>query len=175
MTTGTKESGMTIGNAMAGELTHEAATTRKILERLPEDKFGWKPHEKSMTLGHLASHIIEMHSWTTPTVTEDGLDFAKMDYKPTEHETTASMLAAFDKNVADSIAALSTVSDEELFKSWCMRNGETIYFEMPRAAVMRSMVLNHIVHHRGQLAVYIRMLDIPVPSIYGPSADEGSM
>ena len=171
----TNETGRTMGKAMAEELKLESATTRKILERLPAEKFDWKPHEKSMTLSQLASHIIEMVGWTTPTVTLPGLDFATMDYKPTIHETTASMLEAFDKNVADSTAILSGISDEELGKSWFMRNGETLYFEMPRAAVMRSMVLNHIVHHRGQLAVYIRLLDIPVPAIYGPSADEGTM
>lgn len=175
MTTGAKEGGMTIGNTLAAELKHEAGTTRKIIERLPEDKFEWKPHEKSMTLRTLATHIIEMMSWTATTLTEDGLDFATMDYKPPVHETTASMLESFDKNVTDALAVLSTVEDSDMFKPWCMRNGETIYFEMPRVAVMRSMVMNHIVHHRGQLAVYIRMLDIPVPSIYGPSADEGSM
>jgi uncharacterized damage-inducible protein DinB len=175
MSTGTKEGGMTIGNTLAAEMTHEAGTTRKIIERLPAEKFDWKPHEKSMTLGRLATHIIEMMSWTKTTCTEDGLDFSKMDYTPPVHETTASMLEAFDKNVTDSLATLNSVTDAELMKPWCMRNGEKIYFEMPRIAVMRSFVMNHVVHHRGQLAVYIRLLDIPVPEIYGPSADEGQM
>jgi uncharacterized damage-inducible protein DinB len=171
----TNETERTLGKAMAAEVKQEAATTRKIIERLPEDKFDWKPHEKSMSLSQLASHIIEMVGWTRPTVTLDGLDFATMDYKPIIHANTSSMLESFDKNVADSISVLSGVSDEELSKPWYMRNGETLYFELPRAAVMRSMVLNHIVHHRGQLSVYIRMLDVPVPAIYGPSADEGTM
>ena len=175
MSTGTKEGGMTIGNALAAELKHEAGTTRKIIERLPENKFDWKPHEKSMTLQRLASHIIEMVAWTGTTCTQDGLDFSKMDYTPATLDTTKAMLESFDKNVADALTVLTNVDDAELYKSWCMRNGDKIYFEMPRVAVMRSFVMNHIVHHRGQLAVYIRLLDIPVPEIYGPSADEGSM
>lgn len=175
MTTGTKESGMTIGGGFAMELKQEARTTRTMLERLPDDKFDWKPHEKSMTLGRLAGHIIEMVGWTRSTLTQDGIDFAAMKYEPKVHTTTASMLEDFDKNVADSMSILSNIDDTEMFKSWFMRNGEKLYFEMPRVAVMRSFVMSHIIHHRGQLAVYIRLLDIPVPSIYGPSADEGQM
>ncbi len=175
MTAATKEGGMTIGGAMARELEHEAISTRKIIERLPEDKFDWKPHEKSMTLSKLAGHIIEMISWTAPTIKQDGIDFATMNYEPKVYTTTASMLEDFDKNVADAKAILTNVDDAEFFKSWYMRNGEKLYFEMPRIAVMRSFVLSHIIHHRGQLSVFIRLLDIPVPEIYGPSADEGAM
>lgn len=175
MTTGTKEGGMTIGGGFWKELEHEAIATRKILERLPADKFGWKPHEKSMTLGRLAGHIIEMIGWTGPTIKQDGIDFATMEHTPKEYTSTASMLEDFDKNIADSKAILSNVGDAEMFKTWFMRNGETLYFEMPKIAVMRSFVMNHIIHHRGQLSVFIRLLDIPVPEIYGPSADEGQM
>lgn len=175
MTTGTKESGMTIGGTFAMELEHEARTTRTILERLPDDKFEWKPHEKSMTLGRLAGHVIEMIGWTGSTLTTDGIDFAAMNYEPKVYTTTASMLEDFDKNVAEALSILSSVDDAEMFKTWFMRNGDTLYFEMPKVAVMRSFVMNHIIHHRGQLSVFIRLLDIPVPSIYGPSADEGQM
>jgi uncharacterized damage-inducible protein DinB len=175
MSTGAKEGGMTIGNGFAMELDQEARSTRKILERLPEDKFDWKPHEKSMTLAHLAGHIIEMVSWTGPTLNQDGIDFATMDYKPTVYTTTAAMLEDFDKNVAEAKEVLSKVDDSEMFKSWSMSNGEKVYFEMPKIAVMRSFVMSHIIHHRGQLSVFIRLLDIPVPEIYGPSADEGQM
>ena len=175
MTTGTKESGMTIAGAMAMELKHEAIATRAILERLPADKFDWKPHEKSMTLGRLAGHIIEMVGWPGPTIKQDGIDFATMNFEPKVYTTTAAMLEDFDKNLAESLSILSNVEDAEMFKTWFMRNGETLYFEMPKAAVMRSFVLSHIIHHRGQLSVFIRLLDIPVPSIYGPSADEGNM
>jgi uncharacterized damage-inducible protein DinB len=171
----TNEPGKTLGKVLAAELKQEAATTRKIIERLPEDKFDWKPHEKSMSLAQLASHIIEMVGWTRLSVTLEGLDFATMDYKPPSHENTAAMLETFDKSLEDSLSVLGEVPDEDLAKSWYMRNGETLYFEMPRAAVMRTMVLNHIIHHRGQLSVYIRLLGVPVPSIYGPSADEGTM
>lgn len=175
MSTGTKESGGAIGAGFAKELEHEAISTRKIIERLPPDKFDWKPHDKSMTLSRLAGHIIEMISWTGPTINQDGIDFATMNYEPKVYTTTASMVEDFDKNVADALSVLSNVDDAELFKTWFMRNGETLYFEMPKIAVMRSFVMNHIIHHRGQLSVFIRLLDIPVPEIYGPSADEGSM
>lgn len=170
-----KETEMTIGKALAAELQQEAEATRKILQRLPEDKFDWKPHEKSMSLQQLAAHIIEMISWTPATLNQPGIDFATMDYKPTVHENTASMLEAFEKNLAEATTLLSNVSDQDLMQTWFMRNGEKLYFEMPKTIVMRSFVMNHIVHHRGQLSVYIRMLDVPVPSIYGPSADEGQM
>jgi uncharacterized damage-inducible protein DinB len=166
---------MTIGKALAAELQQEAEATRKILQRLPEDKFDWKPHEKSMTLQQLAAHVIEMVSWTPHTLTQPGIDFATMDYKPTVYENTAGMLEAFEKNLAEATTLLSNVSDQDLMQTWFMRNGEQLYFEMPRTIVMRSFVMNHIVHHRGQLSVYIRMLDVPVPAIYGPSADEGQM
>ena len=175
MSTSAKESEMTIGKALAAELQQEAEATRKILQRLPEDKFDWKPHEKSMTLHQLAAHVIEMISWTPPTLTQPGIDFATMDYKPAVYETTAAMLEAFEKNLSEATELLSNVSDQDLMQTWSMRNGETLYFEMPRTIVMRSFVMNHIVHHRGQLSVYIRMLDVPVPAIYGPSADEGQM
>ena len=170
-----KEDRASQGRAMAAELRQEAATTRRMLERLPEDKFAWKPHPKSMSLIELAGHIVEMVGWTDNTVLREELDFATLDYKPTIHETTASLLELFDQNVTQAAATLERASDEELAKTWTMRKGETVYFAMPREAVMRSMVLNHVVHHRGQLSVYIRLLDVPVPQIYGPSADEGTM
>jgi uncharacterized damage-inducible protein DinB len=164
-----------IAAALIAELENEGATTRKVLERIPAETFGWKPHEKSMTMGRLASHVAEMHGWTTFTVNEPELDFAKMDYKPFEPTTTEELVQHFEKNYNDAIETLKTASDEIWHEPWSLKNGETTYFTMPKIAVMRSMVLNHIVHHRGQLSVYLRENNIPVPSLYGPSADEGQM
>ena len=170
-----KEQQMSLGQILTAELKHEAATTRKCLERLPADKFDWKPHEKSVTLGRLAGHIVEMLLWVNVTVKEAELDFAKMDYKPTEYKDTAEMVADLDAKVDEAAEILSTAPNEAMGENWKLRNGEEIYFEMPKAAVLRGMVMNHIVHHRGQLSVYMRMLDIPVPGLYGPSADEPNM
>lgn len=164
-----------IAAALIAELENEGATTRKILERVPAEKFDWKPHEKSMTFSRLATHVAEMHGWTKPTVESPELDFAKMDYKPFEPTTTAELVEHFEKNYNEAIEVLKGASDEIWNEPWSLRNGEQIYFTMPKIAVMRSMVLNHIVHHRAQLSVYLRLNDIPVPSMYGPSADEGQM
>lgn len=164
-----------IAAALIAELENEAATTRKVLERVPADKFGWQPHEKSMTMARLASHVAEMHGWTVPTVRDPELDFAKMDYKPFEPKSTEELIEHFEKNYSDAIEALKGAADEIWTEPWSLRNGEQIYFTLPKIAVMRSMVLNHIVHHRGQLSVYLRLNNIPVPGMYGPSADEPTM
>lgn len=164
-----------ISSALIAELEQEAKVTRTCLERIPAEKFDWKPHEKSMPLGRLASHIAEMFGWTPPTMEKSELDFAQMDYKPFEPKTTDDLLEFFDKNVAEAIETLKSSTDERFMENWTMRNGEQVYFTMPKAAVIRAFVLSHIIHHRGQLSVYLRLNDIAVPSIYGPSADEGSM
>jgi uncharacterized damage-inducible protein DinB len=164
-----------IATALVAELEQEAGVTRTCLERVPADKFDWKPHEKSMTLGRLASHIAEMFAWTPSTMEHSELDFSKMDYKPFEPKTTEELIEFLDKNVAEAVTALKNSSDERFTESWTMKNGETVYFTMPKIAVIRSFVFSHIIHHRGQLSVYLRLNDISVPSIYGPSADEGSM
>jgi len=175
MTTSTAPSSGRLAAAFLAELENEAKVTRTCLERVPADKFDWKPHEKSMAFGRLASHIAEMFGWTKETLTKDVLDFATMDYKPFEPASTEELLAFFDERIADAKSTLASTSDEQFMTDWTMRNGEQVYFTMPKVAVMRSFVMNHIVHHRGQLSVYLRLNDIPVPSIYGPSADEGSM
>lgn len=172
MSIGQKEQSMTIGQMIAAELKQEAGSTRKMLERIPADKFSWKPHDKSMTLARLAGHVVEMVMWTGITLTQDELDFAKSDFQPKEYTEASELVADFDKNIADAVGILSSASNETMMQNWKLRNGEEIYFEMPKAAVLRSMVMSHIIHHRGQLSVYLRLLDIPVPSIYGPSADE---
>jgi uncharacterized damage-inducible protein DinB len=161
--------------AFLGELENEAKTTRAVLERVPADKFDWQPHEKSMKMGRLAVHVAEMFGWTKETLKSDVLDFSTMDMTPFEPRTTDELLAFFDDQIANAKAILAETSDETFMTDWTMRNGETVYFTMPKVAVMRTFVMNHIIHHRGQLSVYLRLNDIPVPSIYGPSADEGQM
>jgi uncharacterized damage-inducible protein DinB len=175
MSSSTAVSSNNISSALIAEMEQEAATTRKCLERVPAEKFDWKPHEKSMTMKRLAVHIAEMFGWTMSAVTQTELDFAKIDYTPAEPADTAELVELLDKTVAEAIAALRATPDEKFAEDWSLRNGETVYFTIPKIAVMRGMVLSHIIHHRGQLSVYLRMNDIPVPSIYGPSADEGQM
>ncbi len=165
----------TISDAYLGEIQHEAATTRTVLERIPADKFAWQPHEKSMTFQRLAVHVAEMFGWITMTMNTDVLDFAENEFEPFEPTTTEELLAFFDKTVAEAEEKLGSCSDEEFMKEWTMRNGEKVYFTMPKIAVLRTFCMNHIYHHRGQLSVYLRLNDIPVPEIYGPTADEGEM
>ena len=175
MSTASAATSNAIASAYLAELQQEAKVAREVLSRVPVDKFDWKPHEKSMTFGRLASHVAEMIGWTGPTLQYPELDFAKMDYKPFEPASTQELLDYFDKNLAEAVEVLKNTSDEQFMENWTMRNGETEYFTLPKVAVMRSFVMNHIVHHRGQLSVYLRLNDIAVPSIYGPSADEGQM
>lgn len=175
MSAGQKEQAMTIGQILAAELKQEAGSIRKMLERLPAEKMSWKPHEKSMSLERLAGHVVEMMLWTNVTINADELDFEKMDYNPKTYTDASELVADFDKNLADTLEILNNAPNENMGNNWSLRKGEQIYFTMPKAVVMRSMVMNHIIHHRGQLSVYMRLLDIPVPSIYGPSADEGAM
>jgi uncharacterized damage-inducible protein DinB len=164
-----------LGKMLAAELEQESKSTRKMLERVPADQLAWKPHEKSMSLMQLTVHVAEIPSWTKLTMNSPELDFAAFDYKPPTVTSADELVAMFDKNVADALAALNGAPDEAFMEPWTMRNGETIYFTMPKAAVMRGFVMSHFIHHRGQLSVYLRLLDVPIPSIYGPSADEGQM
>lgn len=175
MSTSTAASSGRLAMAFLAELDNEAKVTRSCLERIPADKFDWKPHEKSMTMIRLASHVAEMFGWTKTTVKQDVLDFSTMEYTPFEPKSTGELLDFFDNHIAEAKTALAETSDETFLTEWTMRNGEQVYFTMPKVAVMRTFVMNHIVHHRGQLSVYLRLNDIPVPSIYGPSADEGQM
>jgi uncharacterized damage-inducible protein DinB len=168
---------MPISKMILPEFDHEMANTRKTLERVPDEKFGWKPHEKSMTLGGLATHLANIPSWTEQTFDRDELDVAPPGtgpYRLEEAKSTAALLEAFDKNVTSARAALEAATDENWQGKWSLlMTGKTI-FKLPRTAVMRGFVMNHLIHHRAQLGVYLRLLDVPVPSIYGPSADEGS-
>ena len=162
---------MSMGRAMAMELLHEGATTRKFLERVPAELFDYAPHAKSMKLGPLASHIADSVGWVVPTLTMDELALDS-SFKPYAATSTEDLLATFDKNLQEAVAALKTAEDSKMGDTWSLTmNGETM-LSMPRGAVLRAMVLSHLVHHRAQLGIYLRMNDIPVPSAYGPSADE---
>lgn len=156
------------------ELQQEALTTRKMLGRVPTEKFGWQPHQKSMTVKSLTTHIAELPSWITMVLTTDELDFASNPYQPAEVNTTEELLAHFEKSLADGISLLKEEHENLLDKPWTLRNGAQIYSTEPKADVIR-MSLNQIVHHRAQLGVYLRLLNIPIPGSYGPSADETDM
>ena len=163
---------MTILQALLAEIRHEAATTAKILERVPLDKIGWKPHEKSMELIRLASHVSELPGWVAHTLDKDELDFATMDYTPFIPESTAALLEHHEKSVKSAEAAIEKSKEEDLLKPWTLRSGEQIYFTLCKQEVLRDFCLNHLVHHRAQLGVYLRLLSVPLPQSYGPTADE---
>ena len=169
---------MGLNEALLPEFDHEMANTRKTLERVPDDKLGWKPHEKSFAMGPLANHIAFLPAWAVHTVNEESIDIAppgEPPLKTPQSNSREEIVAMFDKQVAAARAAIASASDEQLFKKWTLLHGGKVVFSLPRIAVLRSFVMNHIIHHRAQLGVYLRMNDIPVPSIYGPSADEGSL
>lgn len=155
------------------EFDQEMANTRKTLERLPDDKFDWKPHQKSASVAWLGSHISDIPMWMLVTLTTPYLDVEGMKPDPLP-TSTADLLAKFDRNVSAAREALQNTSEDALKEIWGMGYGEKKVFEAPRLQVLRGFVYNHLVHHRGQLTVYLRLLDIPVPALYGPSADEGT-
>lgn len=160
---------MNLSEPIVAELQHEVATTKKMLERVPQDSLTWKPHEKSRTLGEIAAHIANLPGLFIATLNED--EFDRYAYKSAT-DTVPDILETFDKNISSALKVLKTQSDERLLTSWRYKYGEQEIFEMPRLAVIRAMALNHLIHHRGQLSVYLRMLNVPLPSVYGPTADE---
>lgn len=162
---------MALVDALLPEFDHEMATTRKLLERVPEDKFAWKPHVKSMSLGELAQHVATIPTWGTIALDQSEFDLAGGNQTPPA-SSRADLLLAFDKHVGDTRNALAGKTDAELMMPWTLKNGDTTILSVPKVGVMRSFVLNHLIHHRGQLSVYLRTQDVPLPSIYGPSADE---
>jgi uncharacterized damage-inducible protein DinB len=164
---------MPMVDALLPEFDHEMTTTRKVLERVPEDRFDWKPHAKSFSLGALATHVATLPTWGTETLNKSEIDIAGAQ-PPAAPSSKAELMATFDKNVAAARSALAGKTDAELLATWTLKRGGKAVFSMPKTAVLRSFVLSHLIHHRGQLSVYLRLLDVPVPSIYGPSADEPS-
>jgi uncharacterized damage-inducible protein DinB len=165
---------MALVDALLPEFDAEIASTRRLLERLPDDRLDWKPHAKSMSLAALTEHLGQLGVWAQLTLTAPGVDLEQMarppGYQPLA--SRAAILAHFDREMAAARAALVGRSDAELAAPWTLRRGQQPFFTMPKASVWRTFVMNHVIHHRGQLTVYLRELDVPLPSIYGPSADE---
>lgn len=161
---------MTISEILLPEFDQEMTNTRAILECVPEDKFAWKPHEKSMTMGRLASHVAEMPQWAVFTINQDTLELTP-DTKPFSAATKHELMDAFSDNISAARAAIAGATDEKLAKAWTLIYGGKTVLSMPRAAILRTMVMSHIIHHRAQLGVYLRLNDIPIPGMYGPSAD----
>ena len=153
------------------ELEGEAATTRKILSIVPDDKYQWKPHEKSMTIQQLATHIAELPTWVPMTLNTSELDFATSPYTQKKIDNTKNLLELFENSLVECRAALLNAREEQLSEPWTLRNGEQIYSTDPKQDVIR-MAFSQIIHHRAQLGVYLRLLNIPIPGSYGPSADE---
>jgi uncharacterized damage-inducible protein DinB len=165
---------MTIAETLLPEFDREMGVTRRLLERLPDGRFDWQPHPRSMSLGRLAEHLAELPGWGTTTIQKDGIDGA-VNARPagyTAPATTQAVLAMFDANVVEARKALAGRTDTDLAAMWTLSVAGKQIFSMPKAAVLRGFVLSHLIHHRGQLTVYLRMLDVPLPSVYGPSADE---
>lgn len=169
---------MKFSEQLLPEFDQEMASTRKTLERVPEDKLGWKPHDKSMSLGRLATHIAEIPGWVVHAIQTDELDMAPPGappYHPVVAASRQELLDMFDKNVAKARTDIAAASDEHMLKPWSLLMTGKTMLTMPRLTVVRSFALNHMIHHRAQLGVYLRLNNLPVPSIYGPSADEGRM
>jgi uncharacterized damage-inducible protein DinB len=160
---------MSITESMLPEFDQEMATTRRLLERVPSDKGPWKPHPKSFALGHLAQLVSGMPGWITNTLRKTELDLAGGGGYT--FEKTETLLERFDKNVRDAREALAATSDADLAETWSLKMGDRVLWAAPRGTVVRNHI-NHLIHHRGQLSVYLRLNDVPVPSIYGPTADE---
>ncbi len=163
---------MSLLDPIISELQHEAATTRKLLERIPDEQFDWQPHQKSMSVQNLTNHIAQIYNWCGYIVNQDELDIATAQFERKMAGATQELLALFDENVANAVALLKQQDEQHVLKTWTFRNGAQILFALPRMAVIRTMVLNHGIHHRGQLSVYLRLLNIPLPPMYGPTADE---
>jgi uncharacterized damage-inducible protein DinB len=166
---------MKISETLLPEFDQEMANTRKVLERVPAAKFSWKPHPKSFELGALSAHVANMADWAELTLTTDSFDYAPPGAPPYEtpkFTSTEDLLAAFDKSIAKARTALVAADDSQMMAPWSLMAGGNVVMTMPRAAVVRTFVMNHIIHHRAQLTVYLRLNDVAVPGLYGPSADE---
>ena len=162
---------MSVIDLLQKELEQEALNTRKMLERVPNDKYDWQPHPKSMTIKQLSTHIAELPGWITMGLTSDGIDFATTPYEPENITNTTELLALLDRSLASGMSSLSEATEEDLLPTWTLRNGDQIYNVMTKYEVIRH-ALSQLIHHRAQLGVYLRLLNIPIPGSYGPSADE---
>lgn len=170
---------MGISDSLLPEFDHEMANTRRTLERVPDDKLAWKPHPKSYSMAALASHVANLSHWAVMTLESSSFDLNPPGggAPPRLPEATSrqELLGLFDRNAAAARDAIAAAGDAQWMESWTLLHGGHAIFSMPKIAVLRSFVLNHLVHHRGQLTVYLRLNDLPVPALYGPSADETSM
>lgn len=166
---------MAMRDGLLAEFDQEVTSARKTLERVPENRLDWSPHRKSGSMGWLAGHLANIPSWASLTLTRDELDLApdgKAPEPPPAPDSTADLVAMFDRNVAEARTAIAAASDDELGEPWTLLQNGKKMMTLPKAAVLRSFVFNHLIHHRAQLGVYLRLNDIPVPAVYGPSADE---
>lgn len=165
---------MAIAQSLLPEFDHEMSTTRALLERVPEDRAAWKPHPRSTALGDLAAHLAQLPGMASMVIGQDEVDMnppGEPGFTPPGFSTTAALLETFDANVARARAAIAGAADEAMGVTWSLKSGGHAIFSMPRVAVLRSFVMNHVIHHRGQLSVYLRLNEVPLPSIYGPTAD----
>lgn len=164
---------MATKDAFIAELKYESSLTRKMLERVPLDKNEWKPHEKSMTLGRLATHVADTSHWVSDIIHIDDFDFMKnYNFNPKNASTTEELLEIFQTNLDKAISDLSNATEDDFAKNWTVRRGGQVMFNTAKKVAVRGWAFNHMIHHRGQLSVYLRLLDVPVPGMYGPSADE---
>ncbi len=166
---------MTISETLLPEFDREMSGARRTLERIPEDKLTWKPHEKSTSLGRLAGHVAELPGFAKITIETDSLNLSARQHTPLVPTSRAQVLEAFDQKVSEARAAIAGASDEHLMKPWSLEYQGKTLFTLPRAAVLRTMMLSHLIHHRAQLGVYLRLNNVAVPALYGPSADESGM
>jgi uncharacterized damage-inducible protein DinB len=165
---------MAMKDALLPEFDHEMGTTRRLLERVPDADLKWKPHEKSFSIGQLAAHLANIPTWVEATCDLSVFDLATLgeDARPKEPTSTADVLKRFDDNVTKARKKLQEQTDSALMSAWTLKQAGQEFFTMPKAAVLRSFVMNHSIHHRGQLSVYLRLRNVPLPSMYGPTADE---
>jgi uncharacterized damage-inducible protein DinB len=166
---------MSIAQGLLPEFDQEMAATRRVLERVPADRLDWSPHAKSMKLGRVASHLAELPMWTAVSLDQDEFDVSPPDgeqWVSPNPDSMSEILELFDKNAAEARATIASTSDETFFEDWTLKSGGEALFTIPKVGVIRSFVLNHSIHHRGQLTVFLRLLDVPVPQTYGPTADE---
>ena len=165
---------MAILDALLPEYDHEMATTRRLLDRVPESHFGWRPHDKSMSLGELSGHLANIPFWCSATLDAPSLDLATLgdEANPKAPPSRDALLQTFDRQVASARERLTRATDPEFLAPWTLKSGDQEFFTMPRISAIRSFVMNHSIHHRGQLSVYLRLNNVAVPPIYGPTADE---
>jgi len=154
------------------DIDHELAASRRVLNRVPADKLAWAPHAKSMSLGNLAAHIVNITGWQVDVLTKDGLDFGTAPPPIVAGEDATEIRRVFESHAASIRPALDAVDESAFSDPWTLQVGDRVLFTRPRIVVLRAFCLSHIAHHRGQLTVYLRLLDVPVPSVYGPTADE---